>query len=108
MNLAMPRERFFERRKLLAGLDSLNRAIDANGEVNALDDIQQQAAEVLLGGGVSRALDLSQEDAKTLALYDTSRYVRGKKWNSVTRGTKGYYNAQAGTIGKLLLQARRL
>ena len=108
MNLAMPRERFFERRKLLAGLDSLNRAIDANGEVNALDDIQQQAAEVLLGGGVSRALDLSQEDARTLALYDTSRYVRGKKWNSVTRGTKGYYNAQAGTIGKLLLQARRL
>ena len=71
MNLAMPRERFFERRKLLAGLDSLNRAIDANGEVNALDDIQQQAAEVLLGGGVSRALDLSQEDARTLALYDT-------------------------------------
>ena len=58
--------------------------LDANGEVNALDDIQQQAAEVLLGGGVSRALDLSQEDAKTLALYDTSRYVRGKKWNSVT------------------------
>ena len=108
MNLAMPRERFFERRKLLAGLDSLNRAIDANGEVSALDDIQQQAAEVLLGGGVSRALDLSQEDARTLALYDTSRYVRGKKWNSVTRGTKGYYNAQAGTIGKLLLQARRL
>ena len=108
MNLAMPRERFFERRKLLAGLDSLNRAIDANGEVSALDDIQQQAAEVLLGGGVSRALDLSQEDARTLALYDTSRYVRGKKWNSVTRGTKGYYNAQAGTLGKLLLQARRL
>ena len=63
---------------------------------------------MLLGGGVSAALDLSREDPRVLARYDTSRYKAGIKWNSVTRGTKGYYNAQAGTIGKLLLQARRL
>ena len=79
-----------------------------SGQVGALDEIQQQAAEVLLGGGVSAALDLSREDPRVLARYDTSRYKAGEKWNSVTRGTKGYYNAQAGTIGKLLLQARRL
>ena len=108
MNLALSRDRFFERRKLLAGLDSLNRSVDLTGQVGALDEIQQQAAEVLLGGGVSAALDLSREDPRVLARYDTSRYKAGEKWNSVTRGTKGYYNAQAGTIGKLLLQARRL
>ena len=78
MNLALPRDRFFERRKLLAGLDSLNRSVDLTGEVGALDYIQQQAAEVLLGGGVSAALDLSREDPRVLARYNTSRYMGGK------------------------------
>ena len=61
-----------------------------------------------MGGGVSQALDLSREEAKTLKMYDTSRYAGGKRWNKVSRGRKDYYNAQANTIGKLLLQARRL
>ena len=43
-----------------------------------------------------------------MAMYDTSRYAGGKRWNKVSRGRAGYYNAQANTIGKLLLQARRL
>ena len=73
MNLALSRDRFFERRKLLAGLDSLNRSVDLTGQVGALDEIQQQAAEVLLDGGVSAALDLSREDPRVLARYDTSR-----------------------------------
>ena len=68
MNLALSRDRFFERRKLLAGLDSLNRSVDLTGQVGALDEIQQQAAEVLLGGGVSAALDLSREDPRVGAL----------------------------------------
>ena len=41
-------------------------------------------------------------------MYDTSRYDGGTKWNKVSRGRAGMYNAQANTIGKLLLQARRL
>ena len=41
-------------------------------------------------------------------MYDTSRYTGGTRWNKVKRGKAGMYNAQAGTIGKLLLQARRL
>lgn len=72
MNLALSRDRFFERRKLLAGLDSLNRSVDLTGQVGALDEIQQQAAE-LLDGGVSAALDLSRENPRVLARYDTSR-----------------------------------
>ncbi len=109
MKLNLSRERFlYDRKALLAALDRLNREVDANGQVTALDDIQQQAYEVLLGGGVSRALDLSREDARTMAMYDTSRYAGGKRWNKVSRGRAGYYNAQANTIGKLLLQARRL
>ncbi len=109
MKLSLPRERFLnDRKSLLAELDRLNREADADGQINALDDIQQQAYEVLLGGGVSKALDLSREDARTLAKYDTSRYDGGTRWNKVKRGKAGLYNAQANTIGKLLLQARRL
>ena len=109
MKLSLPRGRFLnDRRSLLSALDQLNRQADADGQITAADDIQQQAYEVLLGGGVSRALDLSQEDAKTLAMYDTSRYDGGTRWNKVKRGKAGMYNAQANTIGKLLLQARRL
>ena len=109
MKLNLPRDRFLnDRKSLLAELDKLNRQADASGSIAAADDTQQQAYEVLLGGGVSKALDLSQEDARTLEMYNTSRYDGGTKWNKVNRGKAGMYNAQANTIGKLLLQARRL
>jgi hypothetical protein len=62
MNLALSRDRFFERRKLLAGLDSLNRSVDVTGQVGALDEIQQQAAEVLLGGGFDGGRVIGQSD----------------------------------------------
>ena len=49
MKLSLPRERFLnDRKSLLAELDRLNREADAGGKVTALDDIQQQAYEVLL------------------------------------------------------------
>ena len=109
MKLSLPRDRFLnDRQSLLRELDRLNRKADADGQIAAADDIQQQAYEVLLGGGVSKALDLSREDAKTLAMYDTAKYHGGTRWNKVKRGKAGMYNAQASTLGKLLLQARRL
>ena len=109
MSLHLPRERFFDdRQKVLSELDRLNRQMDASGQLNALDDMQRQSYEILLGGGVAEALDVTKEDARTLARYDTSPYVGGKQWNHVSRGRSGYYNAQASSIGHLLLLARRL
>jgi uncharacterized protein (DUF1501 family) len=109
MKLSLPRERFFgDRRALLTQLDKLNRRIDAGGEVSASDEIQQQAYQLLLGGGVSKALDLSLEDPKTRAMYDTSRFARKGQWDKASRGKRGYYTAQAQSIGNLLLLARRL
>ncbi len=109
MKLSLPRERFFDdRRQLLSSLDRLKREVDASGQLDGLDELQQQAYELLLGGGVSRALDLSLEDSKTVALYDTAPHARPGHWNHVARGRSGYYDAQAQTIGKLLLLARRL
>jgi hypothetical protein len=110
MKIAMARERFFgDRRGLLKELDGLNRAADSTGQIEAMDGMQRRAYELLLGGGVSRALDLSSEDPRTVELYDTSPFaLGGERWNKVNRGKKGYYVAQAKSLGKLLLMARRL
>jgi uncharacterized protein (DUF1501 family) len=109
MQLNLPRGRLFEDRlPLLAQLDQLRHRLDETGQLKAMDDMQRQASEVLLGGGVADALDLSREDARTIARYDTSRYAKPGAWDTATRGKQGMYTAEAKTIGKLLLLARRL
>ena len=82
MKLSVPAERFVQdRRALLAGLDTLKRAADASGQVRAMDDMQERAFQLLLDGGVSKALDLSREDSRTLARYDTSRFAQKGQWH---------------------------
>ena len=109
MQLSLSRDRFFgDRQSLLRKLDKLRRDADATGQVEALDDLQQQAYDILLGGGVARAMDLSQEDPAVLSKYDTSSFATQGSWNSVSRGKAGYYDANAGCVGKLLCMARRL
>jgi Protein of unknown function (DUF1501) len=108
MRLNLPQDRFADRRELLAQMDRLNRQVEADGEVTRVDDLQKQAYQVLLSGGVADALDLSKEDPKTLARYDTSGYARPDGWRKVNRGKKGYYNGTAKSIGHQLLLARRL
>ncbi len=104
LRLNLPPERFADRRELNAQLDRLNRQFDDQG----FDRTQQQAAEVLLRGHVANALDLSREDPRVVAQYDTSRYVPSHEWRSTQRGMRGYYTGAAKSIGKLLLMARRL
>ena len=108
MKLRLDRTRNDTRRHLLSQLDRLNRKADTGGRLDGLDKLQGQAYELILGGGVSKALDLSREDPHTLKRYDTSAYAKKGHWNKVSRGRKGYYCAQAATIGPLLLLARRL
>ena len=73
-----------------------------------MDEVQSQAYDLLLGGGISKALDLSKEDPRVVESYDTSRYCEPGRWNKKRRGQAGYYDSQAKTLGKLLLLARRL
>jgi|ETNmetMinimDraft_18_1059904.scaffolds.fasta_scaffold00203_13 hypothetical protein len=108
MKLRLDRTRNDTRRQLLSQLDRLNRKADTGGQLDGLDKLQGQAYELILGGGVSKALDLSREDPHTLKRYDTSAYAKKGHWNKVSRGRKGYYCAQAATVGPLLLLARRL
>ncbi|MGE3809596.1 MAG: DUF1501 domain-containing protein [Gemmataceae bacterium] len=108
MQLRMARDRFDDRRELLASLDSLNRSVDARGQIEALDEVQKQAYEVLLSRGVADALDLSKEDPAILKKYDTGRFARRDGWSKAARGKRGYYSGHAKSLGKLLLLSRRL
>ncbi len=108
MRLNLPRDRLADRQALLRQLDQLNRQVQVAGELSLLDQAQKQAYEVLLSGGVADALDLSKEGPKTLALYDTSAYVRADGWGKVARGRAGFYTGHARALGKQLLLARRL
>lgn len=106
LQLGLDRGRFDDRRALLASLDSLRRGADRRDDWQNLDSSQQQAFDTILGG-VAGAFDLSREDSRTLARYDTGPLVRvdsiDKKWNNHKN-----YADHGQTLGKLLLLARRL
>lgn len=105
LELAISRDRVDDRRNLLAGLDSLKRRVD-QGQLDGVDKFQQQALTTILGG-VAQAFDISKEDPKTIARYDTAPLVRpdqiSRKWNNYS-----HYVDNAKTLGRLLLLARRL
>ncbi|MFQ5731504.1 MAG: DUF1501 domain-containing protein [Planctomycetaceae bacterium] len=105
MKLKVPLTRLDDRRALLAGLDRMQRTFDAS-YAEGLDNLKQQAFSTILGGA-AEAFDLSKEDPKLVARYDTAPLVKpeniDKKWNNHKR-----YADNGKTLGKLLLLARRL
>ncbi|MEK6235155.1 MAG: DUF1501 domain-containing protein [Planctomycetales bacterium] len=102
MQLTIPAERFSDRRSLLYQLDQLRRGMESDGAMDRLDKMRQQAYQVVVGGA-SQAFDLSKEDPKTLAAYDTSHCFRNaeiQKWGDMRRSTN--------LLGRQMLLARRL
>ncbi len=106
MTLEIPRDRLDDRRGLLTRLDGIKRQIDATGALQGMDYFQQQAFATILGG-VADAFDLSQEDPKTVARYDTAPLLRPDQINRTFINYK-HYVAHAQSLGRLLLMARRL
>jgi hypothetical protein len=106
MKLNLPQERVNDRRTLLASLDGWKRALDTSPGIGAFDTFQQQAFDALFRG-VSDAFDLSQEDPKTVARYDTEPLLSPDRIDKVWNNHKHYADHVA-TLGKLLLMARRL
>jgi hypothetical protein len=108
MRLNLSPDRFEDRKHLLAEFDRLSRQFEENAQVRTADKFQDQAYQLLLSGRVSEAFDLSKEDPRTIARYDTSAHARADGWSSANRGKRGYYTGHAKSLGKLLLLARRL
>jgi hypothetical protein len=104
--LAIPRDRLDDRRLLLGRLDNLARRLDRARAIEGVDRMRDQAYR-LLTGGLAEAFDLAREDPRLVARYDTAPLVRP---DAISRTWKNYhhYVDNAKTLGKLLLQARRL
>ncbi len=102
LQLKISTERFEDRRRLLAGFDTVRRDLDATGAMDGATKFQQQAFDVI-ARGVGDAFDLSKEDPKTVARYDTSglfKLTDLTKWYDQKRGTN--------LLGRQMLLARRL
>jgi hypothetical protein len=106
MTLSLPKDRLDDRRRLLEGLDRLRREADAAGSFEGVDRFRVQAFDTLMGG-VARAFDLSEEDPRTIARYDTAPLVPPQKISTAWKNRR-HYADHAATLGKLMLMARRL
>lgn len=85
MTVKIPQDRLSDRRSLLAAFDRLDRRIDQSGTMNALNEFEARAVD-LVRGRAREAFDLSREDPKV-----RERYGKGKE-----------------SLGEKLLLARRL
>jgi uncharacterized protein (DUF1501 family) len=108
MRLGLPRERFEDRRQLLVAFNRLAQEFEQTSQARTADKFRDQAYQLLLSDRVADAFDLSKEDARLVARYDTSRYARPDGWSKTARGKRGYYTGHAKALGKSLLLARRL
>jgi uncharacterized protein (DUF1501 family) len=106
MRLALPMDRLNDRRYLLGQLDQVQWALAEGRMADGMDRMREQAITTIMGG-VADAFDLSREDPRLVASYDTAPLVRpqniDRRWNNYNN-----YVDNAKTLGRLLLLARRL
>jgi hypothetical protein len=101
MQLNIEPDRLTDRRSLLERLDRLRRKADKTAGEN-MDRFQQQAFDIITRG-VGKAFDLSTEDPRTIARYDTRHLFDEKKlqrWNDMRRATN--------KLGLQMLMARKM
>ena len=99
MELSLPQGRLDDRRSLLGQVDRIRRDMDVAGSLDGADQFSQQAFDVIVGG-ISEAFDLTTENPKTIAKYDTKQYDLPKAQKK--------RNQTPIALGKQMLLARRL
>ena len=91
---------------LLRQFDVLRRRLDADGTMSRLDPYRRQAVEMLRSGSMRQALDLSREDPRTLAAYDTEQF---RNYRCDVNSQFERNGSSIGvSLGRQLLLARRL
>ena len=91
-------ERLDDRLGLLNQIDRFRRELDDSGEMSASDQFTKQAYNILTSGSFSDAMDIDQEDAKTIAHYSPDFDASGKQ----------FYTAEGPDAALKFLLARRL
>lgn len=94
------------RRELLTQFDHARRRADEAASYAEFDSMQQQAYDVLQGGAIRKALDLSLEDPQTRKRYDTSHFPM-YGWDKANRWIKEGPSAGF-PLGQQMLLARRM
>ncbi len=109
LQLQMAQTDFDDRQSLLGKLDGLKRTLDKTGEVAGIDAFQRQAADVL-AKGIAEAFDLSKEDPKIVAKYDTGHLFNMADYHKGGKNYNNLVNQSRATnlLGKQMLLARRL
>ena len=109
LQLRLERNRFEDRRRLLAQVDTFRRRLDATGDLSGLDAYQRQAHDVLLRD-IASAFDLSRESQRVIDRYDTSRYFVMEDYQRGGRdfGNRICLSTWTNLLGKQMLLARRL
>jgi hypothetical protein len=105
MNLRLSKDRLDDRRTLLKALDGAQVALDQAQRAGT--DSSRDKAFRMLVQGAGDAFDLSKEDPKTVARYDTAPLVRVESLNNKLLHYRNYVE-HARSFGKLMLLARRL
>jgi hypothetical protein len=95
LSLNVSLDRLDDRRSLLSALDRFRRTSETHDLWAGTDKYTQQAFDVILGS-TAEAFDLSREDPRLVARYDTSRFSIGKK------------AFRPSDLGRLMLTARRM
>lgn len=106
MTLNLPLQRLEDRRTLLSTLDTWKREMDYGTALSGLSGLQQKAFS-LLRSGVSDAFDLSREDPRWIARYDTAPLLPIERISTQWKNRE-HYADNALSLGRLLLLARRL
>jgi len=76
--------RLADRRSLLRSFDNMRREVDASGQIDGMDQLQQRALDILTSSKLADALDLSKEDPKVVERYgkgDPKRHGDGAPLN---------------------------
>tara|TARA_Y100001934_G_scaffold109066_1_gene133691 strand:+ start:5409 stop:6809 length:1401 start_codon:yes stop_codon:yes gene_type:complete len=102
MKLNVPSGRLDDRTSLLGELDKLRHHVD--GRIENASTFDQQAIDIVLRG-VGDAFDLSKEDSRTVARYDTAHITPSAGVMSRNSYAKMFSPV---TLGKQMLMARRL
>jgi len=99
-------DRLDDRRRLLQQLDRVQWQMSEERSLEALDQTRRQAFDIIVRG-LGDAFDLTREDPRLVARYDTAPLVHP---DSIDRRWRNYNNYvdNARSLGKLLLLARRL
>lgn len=95
MQLRIAQSRLDDRIALRRALDELNRQVDIRGKMGEFDRFETQAMDLLFGQAKA-AFDVSLEDPRLLASYDTSHF------------STGIHEDRASSLGHQMLLARRL